>query len=82
VTRLGSWLAVGVAAVAVIVIIAVSANNWQLIGDTGIDTSGWIALVLGALVTVAVGVGLMSLVFISNRRGYDDPTGGNNDEKR
>ena len=24
--------------------------------------------------SVAVGVGLMTLVFISNRRGYDDPS--------
>lgn len=80
-TRFGSCLAVGVAAVVMIVIIAVSVSNWQVIGDTGIDTTGWIALVLGVLVTLAVGVGLMSLVFISNRRGYDDPTRGENDEK-
>jgi len=29
--------------------------------------------VLGATVTLALGIGLMALVFISNRRGYDDP---------
>ena len=30
-------------------------------------------LVLGVLATLALGIGLMALVFISNRRGYDDP---------
>jgi hypothetical protein len=31
--------------------------------------------VLGVLATLALGIGLMSLVFISNRRGYDEPGG-------
>jgi hypothetical protein len=38
-----------------------------------ISTGGWIALVLFVLVTPALGIGLMALVFISNRRGCDDP---------
>jgi len=29
--------------------------------------------VLGVLATLALGIGLMTLVFISNRRGYDEP---------
>ena len=53
----------------------VSVWNWNVIGDSGIDLNGWIALVLGVLVTMAVGVGLMALIFISNRRGYDEPAG-------
>jgi hypothetical protein len=32
--------------------------------------------VLGVVVTLALGIGLMALVFISNRRGYDEPGGG------
>jgi hypothetical protein len=28
--------------------------------------------VLGGLVTLALGIGLMALVFISSRRGYDE----------
>ena len=27
---------------------------------------------LGVLITLALGIGLMALVFISNRRGYDE----------
>ncbi len=33
---------------------------------------GWLALGLGAGLTMALGVGLMALVFFSARRGYDD----------
>jgi hypothetical protein len=32
----------------------------------------WISLVLGAAVTIAVGVGLMALIFYSSRMGYDE----------
>lgn len=33
---------------------------------------GWIALTLGTLFSLAVGGGLMALVFYSARKGYDD----------
>jgi hypothetical protein len=44
---------------------------------TGWDSSamsihGWIALTLGTVLSLAVGGGLMALVFHSARRGYDD----------
>jgi len=68
-----SWIATGIAALVVAVLIFVSIDNWQRIGGTGISLNGWIALGLGVVVTMAVGVGLMLLIFISNRRGYDDP---------
>jgi hypothetical protein len=74
--RGSSWLAVGIAAVVVAALIVVSVGNWERIGDSGIGLNGWIALVLGIVVTMALGVGLMALVFISNRRGYDEPPDG------
>jgi hypothetical protein len=73
VRRFKSWVAVGIAFIIMAIVIAVSASNWQAIGSNGIDLNGWIALVLGVFVTLAVGIGLMALIFISNRRGYDDP---------
>lgn len=44
---------------------------------TGWDASamsihGWIALMLGTVLSLAVGGGLMALVFYSARKGYDD----------
>ena len=42
--------------------------------DDRIDmpAAGWIALVLGTIATIALGGGLMFLLFYSSRRGYDD----------
>jgi len=41
--------------------------------DAGaISTHGWIAISLGTFFTIALTAGLMALVFISARRGYDD----------
>ena len=45
---------------------------WVEIGDTEISTNGIIALGLGVAATMALGIGLMWLVFYSSRKGYDD----------
>jgi hypothetical protein len=66
-----TWIAVAVAVAVVIVVIVLMASVWSGLGDSGISAAGWVALVLGVVVTLALGVGLMALVFISNRRGYD-----------
>jgi hypothetical protein len=70
-----TWIGVAAAAVALTVVIAVVAGFWNELGDTGLSAGGWIAMALGILATLALGIGLMSLVFISSRRGYDE-TGG------
>jgi hypothetical protein len=51
--------------------------DWSVFATIGFDmpAAGWVALILGSLVTIAVGAGLMFLVFWSNRRGYDDAVG-------
>ena len=35
-------------------------------------TQGWIALTLGVVFSLIVGIGLMALVFYSSRHGYDE----------
>jgi hypothetical protein len=70
---LTSWIAAGGALLLVAVVVVIAVVNWSGIGDAGIDLNGWIALGLGVVATLALGIGLMSLVFISNRRGYDEP---------
>lgn len=37
-----------------------------------IAPEGWLALAAGALLTLAVGVGLVRLMFISHKRGFDE----------
>lgn len=42
------------------------------IGEVEMSGAGWGAMLLGIVLTLGLGFGLMSLVFISNRRGYDE----------
>lgn len=52
--------------------IAVGAWVWHSIGDTEISGHGWAALLAGVVISLAVGGGLMALVFFSSSHGYDD----------
>lgn len=65
----------GIAVVVVVAIAAVVAGLWAQVGDSEISAAGWLAMALGIVATLALGIGLMALVFISNRRGYDEGTG-------
>jgi hypothetical protein len=67
-----NWVAALVAVAVVLVIGTVIAAVWAGIGDSDISGAGWLAMGLGVIVTLALGIGLMALVFISNRRGYDE----------
>ena len=73
--RKSTWIAVVTAAAVVILVVVVIASAWTGLGDTSMSAGGWVALVLGAVVTLALGIGLMALVFLSNRRGFDEPDG-------
>ena len=66
------WVAAAVAGTVVLVIGFLIAAQWIGIGDSEISGAGWLAMGLGVVVTLALGIGLMALVFISNRRGYDE----------
>jgi hypothetical protein len=68
-----TWTIVAVGAAAVIAIAIVIGIVWAELGDSEMSGAGWGAMVLGIVVTLGLGIGLMSLVFISNRRGYDEP---------
>jgi len=65
-------IAVALAVAVVVAVIAAIAGLWNGIGDSEISAGGWLAMGLGIVVTLALGIGLMSLVFISSRRGYDE----------
>ena len=67
-----TWIVATAAVAAVVAVAVVIAEFWSSIGDSGITVAGWFAMGLGIIVTLALGIGLMSLVFFSNRRGYDE----------
>jgi hypothetical protein len=45
--------------------------GWNLIEGPAIPESGLIALALGVVFSMALGAGLMALMFWSHRRGFD-----------
>ena len=67
-----SWIAAAVSCAVVLVLGFLIAALWIGIGDSDISGAGWLAMGLGVVVTLALGIGLMTLVFISSRRGYDE----------
>ena len=71
-TRIGSWIVL-----AALVLLLVLAIVFLLIGwdtaDAGMPmtTGGYIAMTFGIVATLALGTGLMALVFYSSRKGHD-----------
>jgi len=63
----------GLLALLITAAIAVAYISSQI--DGTLSRHGWIAFGLGVGVTLLLAVGLVSLVFISHRRGYDDDAG-------
>lgn len=65
-------IVVMIAGAVVLAVGLVIAAVWVGIGDSDISSAGWLAMGLGVALTLALGIGLMALVFISSRRGYDE----------
>jgi hypothetical protein len=63
---------VALAITTVLAVLVAIAEFWSGTGDSEISPAGWFAMGLGIIVTLALGIGLMSLVFFSSRRGYDE----------
>jgi len=45
---------------------------WDRLPPVEISLHGYLALGLGVVCSLALGIGLMRLVYISHRRGYDE----------
>jgi hypothetical protein len=54
------------------VAVALVVSTWSGAGGAEISGHGYAAMAIGVLFTVALGGGLMALVFYSHRHGYDD----------
>ena len=65
-------IAVVIAIASVLGIAVVTVTFWQALGVSEMSVGGWLALILGGMVMLGLGCGLMALMFISNRRGFDE----------
>jgi hypothetical protein len=70
--RIPHLFSIVLAVAAVILVAALCIALWGSVGASEISFAGWAAMVFGVVATLAVGIGLMALVFISSRRGYDE----------
>ncbi|PIT05549.1 hypothetical protein TSA1_36050 [Bradyrhizobium nitroreducens] len=70
--KLTRWLVVGGLCAMLVAASVLGYLGWTST-DTSVPASGYVALVLGVVFSLVVGVGLMALVFYSSRKGYDEP---------
>jgi hypothetical protein len=57
-----------------------AARTWIAVSGPPVPATGYIAMALGVVFSLVVGVGLMSLLFYSSRHGYDEPSRLSRDE--
>ncbi len=55
--------------------VVIAVISWVSIGDVDISLFGIVTMIVGSVLTLALGGGLMALVFYSNRSGHDDDAG-------
>jgi hypothetical protein len=71
-TGIGTILTLAILVGLLLLAIVFMAIGWDAPkGGTPMSTTGWIAMILGIVATLALGAGLMALMFYSNRRGRD-----------
>ena len=71
---IGSWIALAVLILLLVLAIIFMVAGWSSPDiDTGQQMSGagYVAMAFGIVVTLALGIGLMALVFYSSRKGHD-----------
>lgn len=71
--RLGiaGWIALAVAVGFLVAAVIYATDAWRAMAGVALSPTGWVFLILGALVTILVGAGLMALLFYSSRHDYD-----------
>lgn len=67
----GGWIALVVLAGFLVWAVWYAIHAWSAMQGVGISPLGWTFLVLGVIVTIAVGAGLMALLFYSSRKNFD-----------
>lgn len=58
-----------------------AARAWISVEGPPMPTVGYVAMALGVVFSLVVGIGLMALLFYSSRHGYDEPFQTDDDRK-
>jgi hypothetical protein len=69
----GSWITLIVLLSLLVATCVVVYFGWILGNGTDVPASGYAAMAFGVIISLAVGFGLMALLFYSSRKGYDEP---------
>jgi len=56
-------------------------SAWLSLGGPPMPTTGYVAMALGVVFSLAVGFSLMALVFYSSRHGYDEAAHSDNERE-
>ena len=66
------WIAICILLALLAGAVYVGYLGWNLT-DVEMPVTGWVAMGLGIFFSLALGAGLMGLMFYSSRHGYDEP---------
>ncbi len=69
----GAWIVLIVLLSLLVAACVFAYVGWTCESGFVVPTAGYVALTLGVVLSLLVGVGLMALVFYSSRAGYDQP---------
>jgi hypothetical protein len=70
--RIGSWIVLAALVLLLVLAIAFMLIGWDTAdAGTPMTTAGYMAMTFGIVATLALGSGLMALVFYSSRKGHD-----------
>jgi hypothetical protein len=69
----GSWIILMVLVSLLLAACVVAYFGWRFADGVDVPISGYVAMAVGVIVSLAVGFGLMALIFYSSRKGFDEP---------
>ena len=65
--KIGSWILIAVLLALLAIAIYIAVSGWETGGGgTDVSTAGYVAMALGIIATLALGIGLMVLMFRSD----------------
>lgn len=71
--KIGSWIIIAALLAILGATIWLAYEGWNMDENVRVSRHGYTAMALGIFFSLVIGIGLMTLVFYSNRAGYDEP---------